>query len=556
MLISLQTPFPSEVPLLGALAFAMGIGSLWHFTKAWRSSRRLRRAEHLWFSGQPAQRVMSALGPQGALTFDGGELGSRRHHLRGLALFALGFREQARTAFRASALLRLPFWQRWLLRFYFRCVLGRKGNRAQRLGLWLMKIAPGVAGLRQTIALQMLDADPRCAWQILVETVPLAAEDPLMLEELMTLGLSRLQSSERPYPRLGVQELHPELPYVFEASLDLLIHRHGDPRIPWDRSMPARHFALKGRHREAVALALSVPPVQRSQALWEVLVVSLQNLNDVRGVQEALDQGLELCPTSFRLWMERFYAAMDREAFEDGLEALRQARRLLTPAPQKTQQRYEWLTQRARYAQWIEKAPQRAWELLERIPPDEDGGRVPELRVQVLADLGRYEEAHLALAPLLALRDSSQELLLLEAEILAGLEAWEALLPYLEQHAETLREQADYWHLKGLALSHLHDHEGARERLEQAAHMSQRNIRFVMDAGHACMDLAEFERAEGYWRQALKLQSQSEEALIQLAETRRALHDTDGAKRLLRECLLHHPDSEEAQAFLAELEAN
>jgi Flp pilus assembly protein TadD len=86
--------------------------------------------------------------------------------------------------------------------------------------------------------------------------------------------------------------------------------------------------------------------------------------------------------------------------------------------------------------------------------------------------------------------------------------------------------------------------------------MSQRNIRFVMDAGHACMDLAEFERAEGYWRQALKLQSQSEEALIQLAETRRALHDTDGAKRLLRECLLHHPDSEEAQAFLAELEAN
>jgi len=34
------------------------------------------------------------------------------------------------------------------------------------------------------------------------------------------------------------------------------------------------------------------------------------------------------------------------------------------------------------------------------------------------------------------------------------------------------------------------------------------------------------------------------------------LEDLDGARRYLRECLLHHPDSSEAQTRLAELEAN
>jgi Tfp pilus assembly protein PilF len=86
--------------------------------------------------------------------------------------------------------------------------------------------------------------------------------------------------------------------------------------------------------------------------------------------------------------------------------------------------------------------------------------------------------------------------------------------------------------------------------------MAQGNLRFVLDAGHGCMDLYELERAEQHWRQALKLDPQCEEALVQLAETKRSLHDIEGARRLLRECLLHHPESEEAQTFLAELEAN
>ena len=59
-----------------------------------------------------------------------------------------------------------------------------------------------------------------------------------------------------------------------------------------------------------------------------------------------------------------------------------------------------------------------------------------------------------------------------------------------------------------------------------------------------------------HWRQALQVDPQAEEALIHLAEARRELEDLDGARRYLRECLLHHPDSQDAQTRLAELEAN
>jgi thioredoxin-like negative regulator of GroEL len=86
--------------------------------------------------------------------------------------------------------------------------------------------------------------------------------------------------------------------------------------------------------------------------------------------------------------------------------------------------------------------------------------------------------------------------------------------------------------------------------------MDPGNVRYLLDAGHACADMGEWERSEYHWRLALRQDEQSEEALTQLAEARRTLHDVDGAKRLLRECLLHHPESEPAQLMLSELEAN
>jgi tetratricopeptide (TPR) repeat protein len=73
---------------------------------------------------------------------------------------------------------------------------------------------------------------------------------------------------------------------------------------------------------------------------------------------------------------------------------------------------------------------------------------------------------------------------------------------------------------------------------------------------HACAELGDWDRAEGHWRQALHVDPQAEEALIHLAEARRELEDLDGARRYLRECLLHHPESVDAQTRLAELEAN
>jgi Flp pilus assembly protein TadD len=92
--------------------------------------------------------------------------------------------------------------------------------------------------------------------------------------------------------------------------------------------------------------------------------------------------------------------------------------------------------------------------------------------------------------------------------------------------------------------------------LERAARMAPDHIRLVLDAGHACAELGEWERSEEHWRQALRLDGTCEEALVQLADSRRALHDAEGARRMLRECLLVHPDSLDAQERLAELEAN
>jgi len=156
------------------------------------------------------------------------------------------------------------------------------------------------------------------------------------------------------------------------------------------------------------------------------------------------------------------------------------------------------------------------------------------------------------------LKDLPQDvdLLLLQADCLAGMEAWEALLPYLEGLGEACRERSAFWHLRGLARAHLGDPLPARMDLERAARMDPGDPRCLLDAGHACAELADWDRAEEHWRQALHLDPRDEEALLHLAEARRALEDLEGARRYLRECLLHHPDSLEAQSRLAELEAN
>jgi Flp pilus assembly protein TadD len=169
---------------------------------------------------------------------------------------------------------------------------------------------------------------------------------------------------------------------------------------------------------------------------------------------------------------------------------------------------------------------------------------------------GEFEAAQRALAPLLTRHPDDLELHLLQADVLAGMEAWKALLPYLDHLPAPARSRAVFWHLRGLALVNLGDAFHSRLDLERAAHMEPTTVRFVLDAGHGCAELGEWERSEAHWRQALRLEPTLEEALVQLAEARRVLHDLPGARQLLRECLTHHPASEDAQVRLAELEAN
>jgi len=524
--------------------------------QAWILPARLQGAEALWSIGRPPQEVLQRLG---STRLAGGELGYRIRQLQGLALMASGGKEQARGAFRRAALCRLPFWTRWPIRLYMHWTTTHPETRHPAWGLHLLKLAPGMGQLRFLVAQQMLrTGEQQTGWELLAQTVPLSANDPLMLEDLMILGLGRIQAQDEPSPHLGVQDLHPELPYVFEESFNQLRHRYGDPRIGWDRTLPARYLSQKGRHREVVTLVLGLPPARRSITLWEILLVSLRHLKDKHGLREALRSTEDLRISSFRIQMDRFEAFMEDQRFPEGQEALEKAWACLPPETQAQPEpsRWEWLANRASYAHWIEKDSARALECLEAIPERGRNPRIQLLGIQVLAALGRYEEAHAALKPLLDTPGQDPDLHLLQAEILAGLEAWEALLPYLDQHQEALKSRADFWHLAGLAHAHLKDPVRAREPLERAAYMNQSNLDFILDAGHSCMDLSEFERAEQHWRQALKLDEQCEEALIQLAETRRSLHDDEGARRLLRECLLHHPDSLEAQSFLAELEAN
>jgi tetratricopeptide (TPR) repeat protein len=169
---------------------------------------------------------------------------------------------------------------------------------------------------------------------------------------------------------------------------------------------------------------------------------------------------------------------------------------------------------------------------------------------------GDYETAFNEVRTLLEKRPEDVELLLLQADCLAGMDAWEALRPFLDGLGEACRERPSFWHLRGLARANLGEPLPARLDLERAARMDPHGLRYLLDAGHACAEVGDWDRAEAHWRQALQVDPQAEEALIHLAEARRGLVDLDGARRYLRECLLHHPESHDAQARLAELEAN
>jgi tetratricopeptide (TPR) repeat protein len=377
------------------------------------------------------------------------------------------------------------------------------------------------------------------AWIHFEAALPLSWDDPLILEDLMLAGLQHGKEA------------------VAEQALAVLLARHGDPRLPWDRGAAGMHLLRNARYAEALSLVQGLPPERRGQPLlWLAETVSRRHLGDRAGAWRVIELAIDRLPGAFRLWLERYQIALELHRDEDALHSLEQAWGTIPEDESGVSLRQEWYLRRAEFAFWWEDRPGAAKDLLQKVPPELQGDHQPPLRLQVQVAEGDYEAAYADVASLLREHPADVDLLLLQADCLAGMDAWEALLPYLEGLGEACRERPAFWHLRGLARANLGDPMLARLDLERAVRMDPQGVRYLLDAGHACAELGDWDRAESHWRQALQLVPEDEEALLHLAEARRELQDLEGARRYLRECLLHHPDSLDAQNRLAELEAN
>lgn len=533
-------PHPSWTgwALAGALLLGAWLG--WAFRQAWTYPALLGRAETLWATGAPASLVAEGLARASLAT---GELGYRIHLLRAMAHLSLGYQDRAWLDSLQAQLARLPAWKRLLVGLAFRKVPDTPSPRRLAWGERLIRLAPRMARLRHLQGILWLrsgsaEAMP-AAWRHFAEALPLAWDDPLVLEDLLLAGLQHGQEG------------------LAEVALAVLMTRHGDPRLPWDRGAAGLFLLRNERYVEALALVQGLPPERRTQPLlWLCESVARRQLGDREGAWRVAEAAVQQLPEAFRLWMERYQIALDRHCDDVALQSLDQAWQTIPGGPEGDSLRQEWRLRRAEFALWWEDQPDFAQELLAAVPVDQQGGHQPPLRLQILVAQGSYETAYQEVVQLLAGEPADVDLLLLQADCLAGMEAWEALLPYLNGLGEDCRERPEFWHLRGLAQAHLGEPTPARLDLERAVRMDPRSLRYLLDAGHGCAELGDWDRAEGHWRQALQLDPQAEEALIHLAEARQGLDDLEGARRYLRECLLHHPDSQDAQTRLAELEAN
>ena len=533
---------PFELGLLPALAWAalivLASGWVgWAVRQAWIYPPLLQKAEALW-AGDGRPEDVEAILSEALLAR--GELGYRVGLLRGHALLAQGRRDLAWLAYLHAELARLPFPVRLLAAPLFNAKEEAARPAQLRRAERMLRLAPRMARLRHLVAvLHLRDPDPGAqarAWARLEEVLPVAAEDPLLLEDALLAGLRR------------------GLPSLQDKALALLMARHMDPRLRWERAGAAAALNAAGRPTEALLLARSVPPdLRNGPELWAAESAACRGLRDLDGADRAVEEGIKRFPADFGLWMESHAIALEDPAYDDAFADLEEARK--AAIPEDPAQAEAWALARAGFAWWVDGDAATAMEHLAKVPPERRGDSIPPLELHLQVALGHGEAALPAIRALLSAHPGQPELLLLQGECLAGLEEWDDLLGFLDQHEQTLREDASFWHLRGLCLAHRDKALEARDDLERAARMDPDALRLVLDAGHACAELGEWERSESHWRQALHLDDACEEALLQLAEARLALHDQAGAVRCLRECLLHHPESEEGQLRLADLEA-
>lgn len=505
----------------------------------WVLPRILKKAEIRWNSKAPGSDIADLLGSN---RFATGEIGYRIHLLMGRAHFAQGFRNQAWSDFLQAQFVRLPLWKRLLVQPFFRRLPKQIPGWRLRYGRVMLDLAPAMPQIPHRLGILFIrrnqEGDVERAWEQFRTVLPLAAEDPLLLEDLMLAALNRTEHA------------------LAEQALSMLMQLHGDPRLPWDRSAPSAYLLQQGRAADALALFRTLPPAFRTEPWhWAGEARALRRLGDDHGAWASLEEGLARFPDSFRLWMEQHQMAMDGGRVEEARHCLERAY-ISLPSDETSELRWEWLARRAEFAYWIDGDSFAAWEFLRTVPADRRGTMHPPLDLELQVSLGDFDNALTRCKELLEERPGDPSLLMLQGDCLAGLEAWAALLDFLEGLGPEPRKLAVFWHLKGLALGHQGDALASRMDLERAAMMDPDDLRLVLDAGHACADLGEWERSENHWRQALHMDQSSEEALVQLAESRNALHDPEGARRFLRECLVHHPESSEAHERLSELESN
>ena len=523
--------------MLSLLLGVLIVGRWIHYH--WILPRILRKAEASWNSLASASETTDLLH---SARFASGEIGYRIHLLMGRARFSQGFRNQAWSDFLQAQLVRLPLWKRLLIQPFFRPLPKRIHDWRFRYGHMVLKLAPSMPQIPHRLGMLHIrrdqEGDVGKAWEQFRTVLPLATEDPLLLEDLMLAALNRGECA------------------LAEHALALLVQRHGDPRLPWDRSAPSAYLLQQGRAADALALFRSLPLPSRTEPWhWAGEARALRRLGDDNGAWASLEEGLARFPDSFRLWMERHQMAMDDGRNEEARHCLERAEVSL-PSEEPSELRWEWQTRRAEFAHWVDGDSLAAWEFLRTVPAHRRGSMHPPLDLELQVSLGDFDNALVRCKELLEERPGDPSLLMLQGDCLAGLEAWSALLDFLEGLGPEPRKRAVFWHLKGLALGHQGDALASRMDLERAAMMDSDDLRLVLDAGHACADLGEWERSENHWRQALHLDQACEEALVQLAESRSALHDPEGARRFLRECLVHHPESGEAHERLSELESN
>jgi tetratricopeptide (TPR) repeat protein len=528
---------------LAVLAFAL------YARQTWILFPILKQAEFLWARGAPVAEVLAVSSP---LALAVGEIGYMGKMLRSWAFFAARHRQLASAEASSAHLARKPSWVRWAVKI---CgyLIEHNWQWPEKILIGIAPDLPSICAMQAERALKSKNQESdSLGWQLLTVSIPNAADDPVFLEMCMKRALERLARNQT---ARKVALSGPQARALLERSMTLLLHRHNDPRLPWDRVMLADYLLKEGRHATVLALCEGLPPAYRPEDLWLTEARTFGQLGNLDIAWKIVDAAVKVHPASYPLWMEAYRIAMALKDGSTARRALDQASKFIGKHSA-TPVRWEYELAKSEYFFWVEGKTDAAWSHLSEVPEVYVENNRPRLTAQMLLSKKSFIEAYSKISELLVSQPNDVDLQLMQSEAMAGMEAWEALLPHLDSLRDDVRERAAFWYLRGQANKKMANHAQGREDLERAAWMESGNLRYALSAGYACTELDEHERSEQHWRRALKIEPHHKEALLRLAVSREVHHDPSSAKSLLRECLLYHPEYQLAQEMLVRLDAN